>query len=285
MTEAQLVADFYGNDPLRGEDASLELVRQQGSRAIETLIPLSRVGGGSSLQVVSRLKSVATVLGPGIVPYLVRVIEKGEWSAKLAASPCFAGFEDHPEIEAPLLRVLEKADDFDAERIAIEALGYLGADGWAWDLVQYAKDGDWRPGAREDWDEDVSDYPFEKLSSYVLEAISRFAGLARSRERVDSLFRLLSDFIELRQQHVSHMFPDSYAHVFARDAKHTLDFTGWIVDPMISLWGRSPNERLRRLCLDTRQGGTAASGALSPRDRAGPEGAGLHPDRRVHRPW
>ena len=162
-TTAQLVEAFFGRDPLRGEDAYIELLREQGAGAIETLIPLQGIPDSRSTQISARLKSVAERLGPAIVPYLASVIAEGSWPAKLAAASCFAAFNDEPEIEAPLLKVLERGDDFDAERTAIEALTYLGADGWAWDLVQYAKHGEWRPGTDMDWD-DVSEYPFEKLS-------------------------------------------------------------------------------------------------------------------------
>jgi hypothetical protein len=245
---ADLARDFFGRDPIRGEDASLELLRRLGPSAIETLIPL-RVPLEDrrtypSLQTAARLKSVSERLGPSIVPYLTRVIEEGPWFSKANAAACFAGFEDRREIEAPLLAVLERASDFDAERLAIEALTYLGADKWAWDLAYYSTAGVWRPGTRVEWD-DVDRYAFGKTSAYVLEAIARFVANARTPERVHALFQLLTQFIEQRERHLPGDWPDSY-HVAARQTGH---FTGWVLDPMIALWGRGQNEALKTLCL------------------------------------
>jgi HEAT repeat protein len=241
-----LVDDFFGTDPLRGEDAAIALVHQLGPAAIEALIPLQGAIGSLSRQTEVRLKSVALRVGPTIAPYLSRVIAEGSWLSKGAAALCYAGFDDGPEIEAPLLAILQHASDFDAERMAVDALTQLGADGCAWDLVAYAKRGVWRPGAIVD-PAYVSEYPFEKLSSYVLEAIARFVANAKSRDRADSLFRLLTDLIELREQHFSNHTPSSYDVV----ARHTERFTGWAIEPMMALWGSSPNQRLQFLCLET----------------------------------
>jgi hypothetical protein len=36
---SQLVEDFYGKDPIRGEDALLELLKDRGVSAIEAIVP------------------------------------------------------------------------------------------------------------------------------------------------------------------------------------------------------------------------------------------------------
>ncbi len=246
MSTAELVERFFGRDPLLGEDAYLELVARQGTAAIETLIPLQGKGHSHSVQVVGRLKAIAERLGASIAPYLARVIAEGNWFAKMSAAACYAGLDNSPEIEEPLLSVLRKSGDFDAERMAIEALTFLGADRWAMEIVAHSKSGFW--DARSNGpSEMLSIYPFEKLSSYALEALARFVANARSRDRVGSLFELLTEFIELREEHLSNRVPTSYQLV----QRHTPRFTGWVLDPMIELWGRSTNESLRRLCMDT----------------------------------
>src|SRR5918995_441363 len=144
---AEPLADFFGNDPLRGEDAAIALVDELGPAAIQTLIPLSSsLPGSLSIQVELRLKAVALRLGPSIADYLASVIANSHWHSKRAAASCYGAFEDSPAVEAPLVAILERRGDFDAERIAIEALTNLGADRWASDLVTYAKRDSWRPG-------------------------------------------------------------------------------------------------------------------------------------------
>jgi len=244
-TTTDLITDFFGTDPLRGEDAALELVHRLGPDAIEALVPIRDLPGSLSTQVEIRLKSVALRLGPAIAGYLARTIAEGQWHSKRAAAACYAGFETNPDIEAPLVAMLERGGDFDAERIAIEALTNLGADRWAADLVTYARYGTWRPGYPLDL-VPISTYAFEKLSSYVLEALTRFVANARNRARVDSLFRLLTEFLREREQLLPNSAPTGYDLV----ERHTSRFTGWAIDPMIEHWGRSGNASLQRLCVD-----------------------------------
>lgn len=54
-TTAQLVEAFFGRDPLRGEDAYIELLREQGAGAIDTLIPLQGIPDSRSAQISARL--------------------------------------------------------------------------------------------------------------------------------------------------------------------------------------------------------------------------------------
>jgi hypothetical protein len=244
-TLPELVKNFYGRDPILGEEASQELLKNWRVGAIEALIPLEGGINGGSTQVEVRLKQVAAALGVQIVPHLVRAISTGPWGSKLMAAVCFSGLERSNETERPLIELLKIGNTFDVERPAIEALGYLGSDGWAYRLEEFARSGIWGTGSDQD-SERISQYPFEKLSSYVLEAFTRFAARSTDRNNTDSMFRLLTSFIELRQERLPYISPNSYALV----ARHSHEFTEWGVDPMIDQWGRNSDDKLQRLCTE-----------------------------------
>jgi HEAT repeat protein len=244
-TLPELVKDFYGRDPILGEEASQELVKNWKDDAIEALIPLEVGAHVGTKQVEVRLKQIASALGGRIIPHLVHVIAKGPWYSKQAAAACFSGFSCSDEAERPLLDLLKEGGNFDAERLAVEALGRLGADGWSYNLVEYAKSGVWRLD-RSGLDR-VSQYPFEKLSSYVLEALARFAAKAADPDRVYSIFHQLTDFIQLRKEELPHFGPGN-SHTLV--AQLGPEFTERSVDAMIKQWGNSTDELLQRLCTE-----------------------------------
>ena len=126
------------------------------------------------------------------------------------------------------------------------SLGFLGANGWAYDLMEYARFGSWQ-SPRSDYGADyVSQYPFGKLSSYVLEALARFSARCRDRDRGRTLVHLLTEFIELHQLKLPNVGPDACQLI----ERHGSEFTEWSVDHLINMWGRHSNERVQRLCMD-----------------------------------
>lgn len=243
-TLPELVKDFYGRDPILGEEASQELLKNWKDDAIEALVPL---GGGAHVgttQVEVRLKQVASALGERIVPHLVRVISTAPWGSKQVAAACFSGLSRSDEAERLLIDLLKEGGNFDVERLAVEALGRLGVDGWSYHLIEYAKFGIWR------YDDDsglnrVSKYPFEKLSSYVLEALARFAARAADPDKARSIFSQLTDFIQLREEKLP-----THRNTYTLVAQHSPEFTERSVDAMIEQWGNSTDERLQRLCTE-----------------------------------
>ncbi|MCG8430172.1 MAG: TIR domain-containing protein, partial [Candidatus Omnitrophica bacterium] len=235
---------FFGHDPILAEDAYQELIKSHGVNAIKALVPIEGGTYGTSRQIEGRLRSVAETLGPQIVPHLSLAISSGSWLSKLRAAPCFAGLQATSEVKAPLIKILEKGGDFDAERLAIEALGFLGADEWAETLVRYARTGHWKP-LSDHKIETVSRYPFEKLSSYVLEAFTRFVAKCTNRHESERILRLLTDFMELQQSELPYCYPDSYQLV----ARHSSEFNEWSVDPIISFWGEHSEDWLQELCM------------------------------------
>jgi hypothetical protein len=245
-TIPELVKDFYGNDPILGEEASQELVKNWKDDAIEALIPLGGGAHAGSKQVEVRLKQIASALGGRITPHLVRVIAKGPWGSKQAAAACFSGLSCSDEAERLLIDLLKDGENFDAERLAVEALGRLGAHGWSYELVKYTKSGMWR------FDDGLGlvrifQYSFEKLSSYVLEALARFTARAANPERARSLCHQLTDFIQLREKELPH-FGAGNSHMLVSQLGP--EFTERSVDAIIELWGNSTNEHLQRLCTE-----------------------------------
>jgi hypothetical protein len=243
--ERELVADLYGRDPLRGDDAQRALLQMLGARAIESVVPLRGCRGPGSTQVEYRLESLARSIGSSAIPWLARVIQEGEWQSKRAAARCFGAFTFHAGADQLIVAILDRGADFDAERMAVEALAWMGADQWADRLTGYARTGSWRSLAQVD-DDYISDYAFGKLAAYVIEALAVFA--ARSRSGADAAVAVsrLTELILLRDRYSPNVSPSA----FQVAARHAEAFQGTTIDAIIAQWGTSPHEELRALCIE-----------------------------------
>lgn len=82
-TIPDLVKNFYGNDPIVGEDAANELLNELGSDAIKVLVPVDSGLYIYSSQIDLRLKRVASTLGNQIVSHLVHAISSAPWGTKM----------------------------------------------------------------------------------------------------------------------------------------------------------------------------------------------------------
>jgi hypothetical protein len=240
------VKDFYSSDPIRGEDARLELLKHDAQDVIGALIPFDKCLYSFTTQAEIRLKKVAEALGPQILPHLIAVISYSDSrSARSLAPVCFAGFPDSAEARSSLLDNLKNDSKIETKRLSVEALGYLGASGWDFELKEFARFGRLQDGDIHELRDHLSQYSFEKFSSCVVEALTRFA--AKSKDPSDSrrMLESLTEFVEFRQAHYT-PWPNAYDLV----ERHAHEFTEIIVDPLISEWGRSSNEELQRLCLN-----------------------------------
>lgn len=206
-------------------------------------MPLDQGVYRHSPQIEIRLKYMASKLGEQIVPHLVSAISSAPGDSKITASVCFSGLRSSSQTESPLIEILKLARDFDAERLAIESLGRLGAHGWSYELEQFTKYGVWMSNIVED--REIQAYPFEKLSSYLLQAFGRFAAGVTDRGEADSMFRRLTSFIALRHNRLPNRVPNSY--MLIEPLKH--EFTERSVDSLISYWGRSSDQNLQILCM------------------------------------
>lgn len=234
MTESDVTA-FYGDDPLAGAEAVGELAAN-GVAGLEAVLPTSGpLPVGSSRQVEVRLRQLAQEVGPDAIPLLLDRIERGEWFAKVVATPAFAAFRGDPAALAGLTRLAENSD-IDGQRKALEALGHVADSGWA----GFARDISYfgtAKGARNV----VDAYSFGKFGHFgVIGVLNMFAGdgdpiaLGIVEDMVEKADEVLSsgqslDF-EVEQMMRSMTFPAA-------------------ADALIGRWLNRPSERLRRFAL------------------------------------
>ncbi len=245
-TDAALFDTFYGRDPLAGEVARVELIRRHGADAIRVLLPRDSEHTAGSIQIDARLRATGRELGAGIAPYLTDVIRRGEWFAKTAAAKCFGGLHPTDAVVDPLVAILEEGGDFDAERPAVESLGFLGAVRQASALVGYSRTGSWR-NRFDDFDEDSGESPYEfaKLASYVLEALTRFLANAESADDSKNLVEMITAYVARFDVVRANRSPSAVDLI----ERHVHEFTGWSIDPVIAHWGQSENRELQLLCM------------------------------------
>ena len=240
------VADFYSRDPVVASRATEQLVAGPDPVAvIEVVVPLQGAAQAVRLGTQRRLAQLTAGLGPAVIPHLGRCLAGGGWNSKMLASACYAGLKDTPEAQAPLLAIFEAGGDFDAERLAVEAMGRLGADGWAWNIDRYACTGRWSRVSGER-DDDVSNYPYGKLWSYALVAQARFVARGRGQDTVATLFGPLDTALRRSRERARNVSPNALSEILG--IAH--EFTVRSVDPLIDRWGSDPDAELQKLCMD-----------------------------------
>ena len=238
LAEDKMAAEFFGADPLKGDDARAYLIERYGVEAAKFLLS-SKHASNSKIQVEARLKALAKALGPSIVTTLVETIEHGGWFTKGAASAMFAGLTPTNQTMMPLVSILERDSDFDAQRIAIEALGYLRAYGWSFKLEEFCQTGRWngRPNLEE-----PNHYAFGKLASYVVEALARFSSFGPEYYSLSQLRR----FMLFDKKHRPNVTPDAFYLVRRRAA----DFGPNTVDYFVDAWNEDHSEEWRGLTCE-----------------------------------
>jgi HEAT repeat protein len=243
-----MIAAFFGTDPLRGADALEHFRRLEALKAIEYIVPMESEGRTRWPQVEGRLIDLAGSLGPGVIAHLASVIGRGNRHNKGLASPCFRAFQATDEHSRPLREILETCvSDRHSVRTAIEALGYLGASDWALSLVEFAKGAPWgqKSGASLGVDR-VSGDDLELYYYHVATALARFAARSTDASRVRYVLGLLSDFTSLCDETIFYMSPSAYSA--AGDVSG--EFSDRTIDPVVKTWGRHSNVRLQKLSMD-----------------------------------
>jgi hypothetical protein len=173
MVDSQYLADFFGRDPLKGEQA-LERLAPLGSEILAALLPVEGPPFSSSQQSMVRLRRLCRILGRTAIPHLIEAIKSAPWHTKTQASPCFAAFTEDWEAFSDRRRLLE-ITDFDVRRIGIEAIGYYGKPGISsdiWNVTCY--DHIEEPSLASKY----STYSFGKLMSHAVEAFIRIFGVS-----------------------------------------------------------------------------------------------------------
>lgn len=233
MTREQDLADFFGRDPRKGEDA-LERLANAGSAVLEQVLPIGGRAPEVSYQAATiRLPRLCRKLGRVAIPHLLRVIKEASWHTKTLASPCFSAFPADHAAQEGLYRLLETTD-FDIQRIAIEACGYNNYNDTRIDIVDLAKFG--RLGQPHSDLIPIDNYSMDKLHSYVIEALLRFF----AHEGNALYLKLCEDFLDVCKK----QFRDSRdTGVFIRRAFREL--TPRAADALIARWLVHPDAAYR----------------------------------------
>lgn len=237
MNLEALAKDFFGSNPLAGDDALWTLAAMQPQAAIALIFDFEGAAN-SSPQVELRLKSLVAALGPGVIDKLTDIIRAGAWHSAGAAAACFAGLPRTDASSKPLIDILKKGDTVDVERRCIEALGYLRADGWSFYLEDFSRAGRWTDERLPQ----IYRYAFEKFSSSVIQTLVRFAGAAGETNRHSLLYQL-RDYVELRQRILPNFSPSGYE--LAENVAYELGTS--CVDDLVDLWRNGASEDWRLL--------------------------------------
>ena len=240
---ADPIAALFGRDPLAAREA-VEILKNQSPAAIEQVLPFpggQRFPGPACAQ---RLVQLAQSWGDEIVPHLEKCLREGSWAARTASAPLFGGLQGSSSAERVLIEILEGGHNFDAERMAVEAVGWLGADGWANDLDHKVCKGRWE---RYDHDRaaDINEYAYGKLWSYGVRALALFASQAPNTGRARHLLHLLDRALLRQLQEKPNVAPNGIQHV--EDFAHR--FSERQVDALLDLVRTGTNEQTRCLYL------------------------------------
>lgn len=236
------VEHFFGSDPIKGEDARLSLLKSESSGAVSMLLRSGKATSPNA-QVEQRLQAITAAIGSIAAPALTDVIRSADWGAMSAATACFGGLKGATDLALPLVEIIKQTTEMDRQRMAIEALGYLRADGWSFHLRRLSRTGDWEtdsPTSR------VDKYSFDKLAPFVLPALVRFAGHARDRHNRESLHRELRDYLSLFEAQLTNRMPTGYELI--RRTAYELDAGS--VDPLVEQWAVNQDEEWRTLTCD-----------------------------------
>lgn len=227
-TLEDLVSDFLGADPVAGDDA-IDTLAKGGPDQLRALLRQTN----TERQHIIRMRKLSARIGSDAMPVLIEAIRDGTWGEKLRAAPCFTEFTGF-EANNALYQLLEK-QDFDVQRLAIEATGHAGySSDIRWNLVRLAKYDDLQREYHG-----INDYSFGKLSEYVVEALAR--GFARTGD--PSELEHLGKFMELCAEKGRGGYAET---AFGRAFE---DLTPAAADALIACWLPRPDGPYARLAL------------------------------------
>lgn len=170
LDENEAIARLMGKDPVLGNQA-VDFFAAQGSEALDRLIPI--LSEFTSDQVLHRLIRLFGKIGDAAVDSLLDTIEHGGWHAKVIAAKCFRDILS--DIAKTKLGELLDHTNMDVRRCAVDALGYMGADSWAFKIQKVTF---------------PSVYDFEKLRFHAAQAFTRMI----AKETSD--FDVFSDLLQ-----------------------------------------------------------------------------------------
>lgn len=163
-TSSASIEDIFNRDPF----VSLNVAKQLATESkVDWNSVVNRLRGLSPATILSArtfLSRAADRTAP-LMTLRIKNAQK-DWQAAVLVPDCFHPSHKH-YCESEIAELAKGSDDPDVARKAIESLGFLGADGWAWSLLERLKS--------------TGDYFFGKISHSVVLANARMLQL-KSRE-------------------------------------------------------------------------------------------------------
>jgi hypothetical protein len=229
----QQLAALLGNDPVTGTQALEQLKMEHPAPADvfkEALAVEDQTFHGHD-----RLAQLFATFGPSAGSFLVSRIEQEKWQGKQLAADCFKFFRyDLGDSTArDLMNLVKRGNDFDAERMAIESLGQMGADGWARDIIEAV----FGPDDNVFY---VSTYTIEKLGPYAAKALARMVARESREDRVSSDLWFLNKFLKKiwNNGKINELYPAGESSLESNVAHGLSEITPVAVTPLGEEWLR-----------------------------------------------
>ncbi len=231
----RLQADFFSRDPVLGDRALKRALAEYPEQSLSIFVPTENGFGCPSYQVERRLARLAAANETRSLDYLVGVIREGSWHSASSAAPAFAGLRSQKSSATGKLVGLLKKGTIDAQRHAIEALGFLGISDYAFDIAEFAQYNEW---ISRDVDRgEPSKYYMEKFSHFAVQALIRMTAPLTSADDIDRCLRALKSFLPVCEKVLG---GDRISIWDIRNVQH--HFPARAADPIIETWihGDSP---------------------------------------------
>ena len=225
----QLQADFFGRDPVLGERALKTALAVYQEELLSILVPMEDGFGCPSFQVERRLARLAAATDPRSLDYLLGVIRDGSWHSGSSAAPAFAGLRSRLSSAQEGLVAILKKGSIDAQRHAIEALGYLGANDLAFEIAEFAQYHEWIPQERRFLD--ASKYHMEKLYNFAVRALVRMTAPLTAADDIERCLEVLKNFLPVCETVLG---SDRVSIWDIRNIKH--QFPTRAADPIVDKW-------------------------------------------------
>ena len=199
--------------------------------------------GCPSYHVERRLARLAAANETRGVDYLVGIIREGSWHSGRSAAPGFAGLRGQKSSAEEGLVGLLKQGTVDSQRHAIEALGFLGGDGWAFAIAEFAQYRQWivqNPGFQG-----PDKYYLGKFYHFAIQALIRMTALLTVADDIERCLQASKDLLAVCENVLGK------ARVSTWDIRHVQHhFPPRAADPIIQTWIRGDSPLLQECGVD-----------------------------------
>lgn len=173
------IENFFGLDAIASEQAKLDLIAF-GKESLHLVINQFYKRSLNS-HITMQLSDLFGHFGNIALPQLMLVFETGGWHAMTMVTPCFSKLPHEPA--GSRLMDIVFSGDVDKERLAIEAIGYLGTSEWSFKLIKKVADN--------------HSYDWEKLSYYLFVTFFRIAIQCKMHDEIKHSFYYVEAFYKL----------------------------------------------------------------------------------------